>query len=167
MGEIENVSKQIDFNNLTYYFNGEGDWKGLINVKRPLAVYKNVNNGYITLEKAEKNEIKKGGINRKNKKKDIKILKNFRDYKKKLSSYFKDYSKFAPMANYRLIYGKRLKILTPKQILERFPIVVAQVKIGNTSENLLNEIRQFIYSLYRGKHITKKVYNNVINSVKL
>ena len=54
MGEIENVSKQIDFNNLTYYFNGEGDWKGLINVKRPLAVYKNVNNGYITLEKAEK-----------------------------------------------------------------------------------------------------------------
>ena len=71
------------------------------------------------------------------------------------------------MANYRLIYGKRLKILTPKQILGRFPIVVAQVKIGNTSENLLIEIRQFIYSLYRGKHITKKVYNNVINSVKL
>ena len=54
MGEIENVSKQIDFNNLTYYFNGEGGWKGLTNVKRPLAVYKNVNNGYITLEKAEK-----------------------------------------------------------------------------------------------------------------
>ena len=56
MGEIENVSKQIDFNNLTYYFNGEGDWKGLINVKRPLAVSKNVNNGYITLEKTKKNK---------------------------------------------------------------------------------------------------------------
>ena len=44
-----------------------------------------------------------------------------------------------------------LKILTPKQILQRLPIVLPQVKAGNTSENLLNEIRQIVYSLYRAK----------------
>ena len=54
----------------------------------------------------------------------------------------------------------QLKILTPKQILQRLPIALAQVKAGNTSENLLNEIRQIMYSLYRSKKNTKKVYNN-------
>ena len=43
--------------------------------------------------------------------------------------------------------GTGLKILTPKQMLQRLPITLAQVKAGNTSENLLNEIRQIIYSL--------------------
>ena len=47
------------------------------------------------------------------------------------------------------------------------PIVLAQVKAGNTSENLLNEIRQAIYSLYREKEVTKKVYNNIMNSITL
>ena len=52
-------------------------------------------------------------------------------------------------------------------MLQRLQIVLAQVKAGNTSENLLNEIRQIIYSLYRAKEITKKVYNNIMNSIKL
>ena len=60
-----------------------------------------------------------------------------------------------------------LKILTPKQMLQRLPIALAQVKIGNTSKNLLNKIRKIIYSLYRAKEITKKVYNNIMNSIKL
>ena len=51
-----------------------------------------------------------------------------------------------------------LKILTPKQMLQRLPIVLSQVKAGRTSENLLNKIRQIIYSLYRAKEMTKKVY---------
>ena len=55
--------------------------------------------------------------------------------------------------------GKGLKILTPKQML---PIALAQVKAGNNSESLLNEIRQTVYSLYQSKQITKKVYNNLI-----
>ena len=50
-----------------------------------------------------------------------------------------------------------IEIPTPKQMLQRLPIVLAQVRAGNTSENLLNEIRQIIYSLYRAKEITKKV----------
>ena len=52
-------------------------------------------------------------------------------------------------------------------MLQRIPIALAQIKAGNTSENLLNEIRQIIYSLYRAKEITKKVYNNIMNSTKL
>ena len=63
--------------------------------------------------------------------------------------------------------GKGLKILTPNQMLKRLPIALAQIKAGNNSESLLNEIRQIVYFLYRSKEITKKVYNNIINSIKV
>ena len=63
--------------------------------------------------------------------------------------------------------GKGQKILTPKQMLQRVPIALGQVKVDSTSENLLNKIRQIIYSLYRAKEITKKVYSNIVNSIKL
>ena len=59
-----------------------------------------------------------------------------------------------------------LKILSPKQMLQRLPIALAQVKAGNNSESLLNEIRQIVYSLYQSKQITKKVYNNIIKSIQ-
>ena len=59
------------------------------------------------------------------------------------------------------------KGLTPKQMIQRLPIALAQVKAGNNSENLLNEIRQIVYSLYQSKQITKKVYNNLIKSVNV
>ena len=52
-------------------------------------------------------------------------------------------------------------------MLKRLPIALAQVKVRNTSENLLNDIRQIIHSLYREKEITKKVYDSIMNSVKL
>ena len=61
----------------------------------------------------------------------------------------------------------KLKILTSKQMLQRLPIALAQVKAGNNSESLLNEIRQIVYSLYQSKQITKKVYNNIIKSIQL
>ena len=48
------------------------------------------------------------------------------------------------------------KILTPKQMLQRLPIALTQIKVGNISEDLLNEIRQIIYSLYREKEVSKK-----------
>ena len=63
--------------------------------------------------------------------------------------------------------GTGLKILTLKHLLQRLPIALAQVKPGNNSEGLLNEIRQIVYSLYQSKEITKKVYNNIIKSIKL
>ena len=63
--------------------------------------------------------------------------------------------------------GEGLKILTPNQMLKRLPIALAQVKAANNSESLLNEIRQIVYSLYQSKEISKKVYNNIINSIKV
>ena len=63
--------------------------------------------------------------------------------------------------------AKQLKIFTPKQMFQRSPIALSQVKSGNAYENLLNEIRQIMYSLYREKKVTKKVCNNIINSIKL
>ena len=63
--------------------------------------------------------------------------------------------------------GKGLKILTPKQLLQRLPVAFAQLKAGNNSENLLNELRQIVYSLYESKEITKKVCTNIIKSIKL
>ena len=50
-------------------------------------------------------------------------------------------------------------------MLQRIPIALTQVKTGNTSENLLDEIRQIIYSLYQANQITKKLYNNKMNSI--
>ena len=52
-------------------------------------------------------------------------------------------------------------------MLQRLPIALAQVKAGNTSQNLLNEIRQIVPSLYQEKKITKKVYKNIMNLIKL
>ena len=50
-------------------------------------------------------------------------------------------------------------------MLQRLPVALAQLKAGNNSENLLNEIRQIVYSLYQSKEITKKVYNNLIKTL--
>ena len=62
--------------------------------------------------------------------------------------------------------GTELKILTTKQMLQRLPIALAQVKAGNNSESLFSEIRQIVYSLYQSKQITKKVYTNIIRSIQ-
>ena len=60
-----------------------------------------------------------------------------------------------------------VRILTPKQMLQRIPIALVQVKADNTSENLLKEVRQIIYSLHRTKEVPKNVYKNIMNSVKV
>ena len=60
-----------------------------------------------------------------------------------------------------------LKKLTPKQMLQRLPIALAQIKTGNNLKCLLNEIRQIVSSLHQSKEITKKVYNNIIKSIKV
>ena len=62
--------------------------------------------------------------------------------------------------------GTELKILSPKQMLQRLPIALAQVKAGNNSESSLNEVREIVYSLYQSKQVTKKVYNNIIKSIQ-
>ena len=76
--------------------------------------------------------------------------------------FYDDYSSMMSEAKYRATKGKGLKILTPKQMLQRLPISLAQVKAGNNSGNLL---KQIVYSLYQSKQITKKVYNEIIKSI--
>ena len=61
--------------------------------------------------------------------------------------------------------GSGLKILTPNQILSRLPITLAQLKAGNNSQKLKNEIRQLLYSLYRSKKLTKQLYKSLINII--
>ena len=58
-----------------------------------------------------------------------------------------------------------LKILTPNQMLSRLPITLAQLKAGNNSEKLKNEIRQLLYSLYRSKKLTKQLYKSLIDII--
>ena len=67
---------------------------------------------------------------------------------------------------YQAKHGTGLRILTLKQMLQKLPIAFAQVKAGNNSKSLLNEIGQIVHSFYQSKEITKKVYNNIIKSIK-
>ena len=80
---------------------------------------------------------------------------------------FNDYAKNMSKNIYELKQGTGLKKLIPKQLLQRSPIALAQIKAGNNSEIVLNEIRQINYSLYHSKENTKKVYNNIIKSIKV
>ena len=80
--------------------------------------------------------------------------------------FFDNCSLMVSEAKNKATKGTVLKILTPKQMLQRLPIAHAQVKAGNNSEILLNEIRQIVYSLYQSEEITKKVYNNIIKSIQ-
>ena len=66
----------------------------------------------------------------------------------------------------RKITGTGLKILIPNKLLARLPIFLAQIKAGNNSYKLKNEIRQILYLLYQHNKFTKKVYNNLIKSCK-
>ena len=61
--------------------------------------------------------------------------------------------------------GKGLKIMTPKQMTTRLPILLAQKQAGNNSQKLNNEIKPIIYSLYRSKNLSKTVYNHLINNI--
>ena len=80
---------------------------------------------------------------------------------------FNDYAKNMSKNIYESKQGTGLKIFSHKQMLQRLPLALTQIKAGNNSESLLNEIRQIVCSLYRSKEIKKKVYNNKINSIKV
>ena len=84
----------------------------------------------------------------------------------KAIKFFDDYSSVMSEAKNEATKGTGLKILTLIQMLQRLPIAHSQVKAGNNSENVLNEIGQIVYSLYQSKEITEKVYNNAIKSIQ-
>ena len=104
-------------------------------------------------------------------KETINNLENFCLSREEAIIFFRNYIEMLSDTNYDSKHseteGKELKILTLKQMLQRIPIDLVQVKAGNNSESLLNEIRQTAYSLYQSKQITKKVYNNIIKSINI
>ena len=99
-------------------------------------------------------------------KKKINNLENCYISREETINFFRDYFEMLSDKNYNAkedeAKGKGLKILTPKQMIQRLAIALAQVNVGNNSENLLNEIRQIVDSLFQAKEITKKVYNNLM-----
>ena len=146
-------------------------------LKSPLTLLDEIKKGEMTLEEARDYQkdylgylkgIRKGNKNAKQKEilANLNMLYNVRE---EAIKFIEDYGSMILEAKRlaREQEGTGLKILTPNQMLKRLPIALAQVKAGNNSESLLNEIRQIVYSLYRSKEITKKVYNNIINSIKV
>ena len=101
----------------------------------------------------------------------IENVKNLYSSRKKIIDLLNDNSRIRSEAIYKSKQNKTrgtgLKVLTPKQMLQRLPIALAQLKASNNSKSLLNEIRQIVYSLHQSKQITKKVYNNIIKSIQL
>ena len=117
--------------------------------------------------KSNISEITRGNPNNKSKNQlnTIKYIKNLYKSREEVIKLFNDYAKVRSEAMYKTKHGARLKILTPKQMSQRLPIALAQVKASNKLENLLNKIRQIVYSLYQSKEIIEKVYSNIIKSM--
>ena len=178
LDKIEELNNKIDYNNLNYVVVGTGDKYSFDDLDDPLTFLNNIKKGEISMEKAIKqqhnfhkylNLIRIGNKND-NQKRALANINVFYNARENAIKFIRDYGRMILEAREQALveeYGKGLKILTPNQMLKRLPIALAQVKAGHNSESLLNEIRQIVSSLYRSKEITKKVYNNIINSIKV
>ena len=176
VAEIRN-SHEIDFSNVKHTFKGQNDAPiDFIGFKGPLHIFKSIHDGDITLEDAEKDKIKLksdlGHIRQGNpenmseeQNNVINNVTNLYKSREKVIQMFNNYAKDMSRNIYKSKQGRGLTILTSKQMLQRLPI--ALIKAGNNSKSLLNEIRQIFYSLYQSKEIIKKVYNDMIKSIKV
>ena len=163
------MNNKIDYNNLKYVVERSGDEYSFNKIKYPIALLNYIKKGKIkkdyynylsTIQKGKKS------ANQKRTLANINIFINARD---NAIIFIEDYSSMILEAKKlaKEQEGTGLKILTPNQMLKRLPIALAQIKAGNNPESLLNEIRQIVDSLHRSKKITKKLYNNIIKSIKI
>ena len=178
LDKIEELNNKIDYNNLNYVVVGTGDEYNFNNLDDPLTLLNNIEKGKISMEKAIEqqynfhkylNLIRIGNKND-NQKRTLANINIFYNARDNATQFIRDYGGMILEAKNQAIeeqFDKGLKILTPNQMLRRLPIALAQMKAGNNSESLLNEIKKIVYSLYRSKEITKKVYNNIVNSIKV
>ena len=177
LDKIEELSNKIDYNDLKYVTINNNTTRNFSDITDPITFLNEIKNGKMSLEEAKTiqqyyleylNIIRKGNKNAEQRKTlaNINILYSARNNAIK---FIEDYGSMILEAKQlaREQEGTGRKILTPNQMLKRLPIALAQIKAGNNSESLLNKIRQTVYSLYRSKEITKKVYNNIINSIKV
>ena len=172
------MNNKIDYNNLNYVVVGTGDEYNFNNLDDPLTLLNNIKKGKISMVKAIEqqynfrkylNLIQIGNKND-NQKRTLANIYVFYNARDNAIQFIQDYGGMILEARNQALegqFGKGLKILTPNQMFKRLPIALSQIKAANNSESLLNEIRQIVYSLYRSKEITKKVYNNIINSIKV
>ena len=160
-----------------YVVESSGDEYRFNEIKYPITFLDNIKKGKTSLKEAKDqqqnyykylNMIRKGNksANQNRTLGNINILFYARDNAIK---FIEDYSSMILKAKKlaKEQEGTGLKILTPNQMLKRLAIALAQIKAGNNSESLLNEIRQIAYSLYISKEITNKVYKNIIKSIKV
>ena len=98
------------------------------------------------------------------------FLKHMKKEKEDQKKFSDDYDSNGWSSGYGSVASKAkgtgLKILTNKQMLNRLPILLAQIQAGNNSIKLKNEIRQILHLLYRSKVLTKTVYNNLIKYIR-
>ena len=170
---IQELSREIDYKNLNYIFTTKASGSiSFFKFEGPFSLFKKIRTGDISLEMAEEdqekfkielNQIRLGSPKYKSEMElyTIRNVKNLYDSRQKIIDLFNNYSKIKSEAIYRSKHdetkGRWFKILTSKQMLQRLPVALAQVKAGNNSKSLLNEIRQIVYSLYQSKQITKKI----------
>ena len=163
LDEIQELSREIDYKNLNYNFTTKASGSiNFIKFKGPFSLFKKIRDGDISIEMTEEEQEK--------------FKREFCQIKSRNPKHKSEIQLYA-IRNVKNLYDSRQKIvgetkgtglmiLTPKQMLQRLPIALAQVKAGSNSESLLNEIRQIVYSLYQSKQITKTVYNNIIKSIQ-
>ena len=178
LDKLEELNNKINYNNLNYVVVGTGDKYSFDDLDDPLTLLDDIKKGEISMKKAIEqqhnfykylNLIRIGNKND-NQKRTLANINVFYNARENAIKFIRDYGGMILEAREQALieeYGKERKILTLNQMLKRLPTALAQVKAGNNSESLLNEIRQALYSLYRSKEITKKVYNNIINSIKV
>ena len=177
LDKIEELNNKIDYDNLRYVAINSNTEYNFSELTDPITFLNKIKKGKMSLEEAKiyqqdyldyLNIIRKGNKYGEQRKTlaNINILYNPRNNAIK---FIEDYGSMILEAKKlaREQEGTGLKILTPSQMLKRLPIALARIKEGNNSESLLNKIRQIVCSLYRSKEITKNVYNNIIDSIKL
>ena len=179
------MSGEINYNKIIYHFKTPGITPiNFIKFKGPFSIFKEIRDGDKTLQEVEEDqknfksklgEITSGNPHHKEgyQVDTIESPKNIFDSRQKFIDLFNDITRIKSEGIYKSKQnetkqcGTGLKILTPKQFLQRFPIALPQVKAGNNSESLLNEIRKIVYSLYQSKEIMKKAYNGIFKSMQL
>ena len=167
LDKIEELNNKIDYDNPKYVAINNNTTYNFSDITDPITFLNEIKNDEMSLEDAKTvqqyylnylNIIRKGNKYAEQRKAlaNINILYHARNSAIK---FIEDYGSMILEAKTLAREKERtgLKILTPSQMLKRLPIALAQIKAGNNSESLLNEIRQIVYSLYRSKEITKKV----------
>ena len=172
--EIEKLDKMVNRKKLLYTYKGNTADVDFSNFNGAIDTINKIASGDISLSKAINNQyklkselgkVKKGNTKRKSRKKleVIKNVENLYNVRQATINFITEYTERVSEAKSRgKQEGKGLKILTPKQMVQRLPIALVQIKACNNLESLLNEIRLIVYSLYQAKEVTKKVYNNII-----